>query len=693
MKTSISVTLIVLSFLAMPYAAYSQGKLEAEKVIVDADKHLILKFTNKKEEIEWQRCGFLVGNKLINSQEEAFVIGVAHLHHRFALFVDPTPLRVGGPEVNGVSVPEKGWLFITRSRIVFTVEVGDKSHSFDVRRTDLKNKPVTTMGGALPTGIQMNLKERLQPSNSREQKFAFLMNGYRCQGVPGDPDPFVQFLKRTIKDFDGALAEFNQLTSSLMRSGKIQQARVPVMPGNSSTVITDSSNVAVSESPAAGPQVFSAPDDSKDPLEPPNPYAQRQDVPEGVYYALRSVADAQTGSMEQAKANAEKALRLLKTPSNDSEFYARGLAHDVLGNYDGAIADFDKALQLDPRRAAIYASRGNAYEAKNDYEHAIANFDRAIQLEPNRKRAYLDRARLFSSKKDWENSIADYDMAIQIDPEWAIAYLLRANDYYSKGDSARALADYNKAIQLDPKSVDAYSLRGMVYAMKGDFERAIPDFDKAIQLNPKETTAYVGRANAYFEKGNYDCAIIDFDKLIELTPQEPASYIGRGKAYSNKGDHERAMVDFDKAIQLSPQNAETYNLRGVGYARKGDFDHALADFNKAVELDPNGDFGYYNRAKAYFSKDDHDRAIVDLNKAIQLDPKRTESYVFRGAVYFKKGDDQHAVLDFSEAIRLEPDFILAFQNRAQAYERIGDKAKAQADRDKVLELEKQRTKP
>lgn len=520
MKTSIIVILIALSFLAMPYAAFSQEKLEAEKVIVDADKRLILQFTNKGEEIEWQRCAFLIGNKLINSQEEAFVIGVAHLHHRFSLFVDPAPLRVGGPAVSGVSVPEKGWLFITKSRIVFTVEVGDKSHSFDVPRTDLKNKPVTRTGGVLPTGIQINLKERLQPSNSREQKFAFLMNGYRCQGVPLDPDPYVQFLKRTINDFDGALAEFNQLTALLMQSGKIQQARVPVMPGNSSTTTTDSSNVAVSESPAAVPQVFSEQDDSKDPLEPPNPYARGQGVPEGVYYAIISVADAQTGKKEEAKTNAEKALQLLKSPSNASEFYARGMVQDVLANYDEAIADFDKAVNLDPQRAAIYASRANAYKAKNDYERALANFDRAIQLDPNRKRDYLDRGRLFSSKKDWDNSIADYDMAIQLDPEWAIAYLFRANDYFSKGDSARALADYDKAIQLNPKSPDAYGLRGLVYAMKGDFDRALADFNKAVELKPDFIFAFQNRAQAYESIGDKAKAQADRDKVLELEKQQ-----------------------------------------------------------------------------------------------------------------------------------------------------------------------------
>src|SRR5215217_8522521 len=166
MKTLIVAILISVSFLAMPHAAYSQKNGEAQAVIVDKDKRLILKFTNK--EVDWQRCAFLVGNKSIN-QEQAFVLRVAHLHHRFQMSWGRRPvLQVGGLEVEGVSLPEQGWLYITPSRIVFAVEEGDKSHAFDVSRTDLKNKPVTALQDFLPTGVQINLKERLPASDSRE---------------------------------------------------------------------------------------------------------------------------------------------------------------------------------------------------------------------------------------------------------------------------------------------------------------------------------------------------------------------------------------------------------------------------------------------------------------------------------------------------------------------------------------------
>ena len=120
-KSLMMAILSSLSFLGMPHAAYSQKTGEAQTVIVDANKHLSLKFTNP--DANKQRCAFLVGNRLTIDREEAFVIRVAPLHYRFRPFAwRRSVLEVGGPEVDGVSLPENGWLYITPSRIIFVIK-------------------------------------------------------------------------------------------------------------------------------------------------------------------------------------------------------------------------------------------------------------------------------------------------------------------------------------------------------------------------------------------------------------------------------------------------------------------------------------------------------------------------------------------------------------------------------------------
>ncbi len=60
------------------------------------------------------------------------------------------------------------------------------------------------------------------------------------------------------------------------------------------------------------------------------------------------------------------------------------------GKYDDAIADYTKAIALDPEDAAAYTNRGEVYEEKGDKEQAIADFRKALEIDPSNQRAKND---------------------------------------------------------------------------------------------------------------------------------------------------------------------------------------------------------------------------------------------------------------------------------------------------------------
>ena len=175
----------------------------------------------------------------------------------------------------------------------------------------------------------------------------------------------------------------------------------------------------------------------------------------------------------------------------------RGAAHGAKGEYDRAIADFDKAIEINPKYARAYFGRGGTYAKKGGLDEAIANFDKAIEIDPKFAPAYFGRGTAYGTKGDLDRAIADYDKAIQINPKYAGAYNSRGDAYGTKGDLDRAIADYSKAIELDPKDAWAYPNRGNTYAKKGEYDRAIADYSKAIELHPKDAWAYPNRGNTY----------------------------------------------------------------------------------------------------------------------------------------------------------------------------------------------------
>ena len=95
-----------------------------------------------------------------------------------------------------------------------------------------------------------------------------------------------------------------------------------------------------------------------------------------------------------------------------STYYNRGVAYKNTGRYDRAIADYTKAIKLNPKHAYGYHNRGITYSDKGDYDRAIADYDKAIGLNPKYASAYFNRGVAYGDKGDYERAIADYTQAI-----------------------------------------------------------------------------------------------------------------------------------------------------------------------------------------------------------------------------------------------------------------------------------------
>ena len=84
-----------------------------------------------------------------------------------------------------------------------------------------------------------------------------------------------------------------------------------------------------------------------------------------------------------------------------------------MGAFDRALADFDRALQLDPRSALALTERASTYRAKGELDHAIADYDRALRLDENSTTAYDGRATVYLGKGDLDKALADFNEAVR----------------------------------------------------------------------------------------------------------------------------------------------------------------------------------------------------------------------------------------------------------------------------------------
>ena len=213
--------------------------------------------------------------------------------------------------------------------------------------------------------------------------------------------------------------------------------------------------------------------------------------------------------------------------------------------------------------AETYFMRGSTCYDLGLYDLAIANYNKAIQLEPNAANAYNNRGLAKARLGQHFAAISDFEKAIQLKPTLAEAYNNRGNAKADLGQHLAAISDYDKAIQLKPTLAEAYNSWGNAKADLGQYFAAISDHDKAIQLKPTLAEAYNNRGLAKAELGQHFAAISDFEKAIQLKPDYAGAYINRGLAKARLGQHFAAISDFEKAIQLKPTLAEAYLNRGI----------------------------------------------------------------------------------------------------------------------------------
>ena len=214
-------------------------------------------------------------------------------------------------------------------------------------------------------------------------------------------------------------------------------------------------------------------------------------------------------------------------------------------------------------KANAYARRGNAKNKMGDYEGAIADCDRALEIRPQYARAYNNRGNAKSNMGDYEGAIADYDRAIEISPQYTMAYSNRGITKRKMGDYKGAIADYDRAIEISPQYTIAYSNRGVAKSNMGDYEGAIADYDRAIEISPQYAAAYSNRGITKDNMGDHAGAIADFDWAIGINPQFADAYSNRGVTKRKMGDYKDAIADYDRAIEINPNHKSAIHNRAI----------------------------------------------------------------------------------------------------------------------------------
>lgn len=309
-----------------------------------------------------------------------------------------------------------------------------------------------------------------------------------------------------------------------------------------------------------------------------------------------------------------------------------GRKQPYLEQADSAMADCDKAINLNPDSAHAYETRGNVYHHLKQYVKAIQDYEQAIKLDAGFAEAYDGRGyAMRRMKMSIYETLPDIDKAINLEPDTALYYYHRGQLYST------------------PDATPYYYRLRHWYSAPGSHLKAVRDFDRAIALNPGFVEAYSRRCVAYRQLKQYGLGMTDCDKATELDPDYVYAYWNRAAIYTDLRQYEQVIQNLDRVIELDPDDPGVYNDQGVAYLELGDdgvpesFEDAVQAFTKAIALDPTYARAYWNRADAYSHQ-----AVYKGGSSWMNDPRRLEKM-------------ELAKADLAEACRLKPGDYSTYQ--------------------------------
>jgi len=181
----------------------------------------------------------------------------------------------------------------------------------------------------------------------------------------------------------------------------------------------------------------------------------------------RAKLEIENKEYDKAMENCRRALELDEIFVE--AYYHIGLAYNSKKKYDSAIENFEKAVNYDPKHVNSWNSMGLAYEAKEDYDKAVKNLNKAIEIAPDFSEGWYNLGNVFKLRIEYDKAIEHYTKATEVNPEFAKAWFFMGTAYFDKKDYNNAIQQIEKAIKIDPNL--AQDVKSIIKDLKGNLDK------------------------------------------------------------------------------------------------------------------------------------------------------------------------------------------------------------------------------
>jgi tetratricopeptide (TPR) repeat protein len=228
------------------------------------------------------------------------------------------------------------------------------------------------------------------------------------------------------------------------------------------------------------------------------------------------------------------AVDLLKTyteenPRDQEAWYLLGktylqLSEDSLG----------KIHQIDPNSVIAHEVAGEIDESMHNYDGALVEYKKAIDLAPDQPEPHIHMANTYWSISKWDSARTEFEAGLEHDPNNCSAHWKLGNTILeANGEPSEALTHLNTAVELCPELMQARVDRARALIKSGKQDQALPDLLAAEKESPDEPSIHFLLASVYRAQGKTAVA------------QEETRTYGRLKRQASEGVAAQANESID----------------------------------------------------------------------------------------------------------------------------------------------------
>ncbi|HEY0600481.1 tetratricopeptide repeat protein [Brevundimonas sp.] len=378
------------------------------------------------------------------------------------------------------------------------------------------------------------------------------------------------------------------------------------------------------------------------------------------YAALESAPVALLASSAYRPTEADAAALSTETDNVDT-LIQRGEILRARGDHRGALAAFDRAVELSPGSAGAHVSRGGLLLDRGEFARARADLERAVELEPGGVLATNLLGFLAMQEGRFDDAVLEFTVALRLQRDDLGALMNRAWAYRRMGRHDRALADYRAALALDDaqwgiRVQELETLREM-----GRGEEADGQIAARLAADPADAAALQARMAAAIKAGTPEDALPALDAAVAAGPDRMEIRGFRAEARARSGDAAGALEDIAAIRAAAGTGPTELNNLCWTQARLGlNLDQALADCEAALAAVPGSPSYLDSRAMVRLHQGRLAEALADYEAALEGAPRQAASLYGRGLAREAMGDAAGGAVDKAAALAIDPEAAADF---------------------------------